>query len=84
MNVLENVIEAPFHVKKMDKAQAKQKAQSLLEKVGLKDKALSYPKNLSGGQKQRVVPQAVNMIETKNRETNSPASQLFFIVTHTC
>ncbi|MEH7304592.1 amino acid ABC transporter ATP-binding protein [Neobacillus drentensis] len=54
MNVLENVSEAPIHVKKMDKAQAKQKALSLLEKVGLKDKALSYPKNLSGGQKQRV------------------------------
>ncbi|MGZ4159809.1 MAG: amino acid ABC transporter ATP-binding protein, partial [Neobacillus sp.] len=54
MNVLENVMEAPLYVKKMDKAQAKQKAQDLLEKVGLSDKALAYPKNLSGGQKQRV------------------------------
>lgn len=52
--VLENVMEAPLFVKKMAKEEAKKEAQSLLEKVGLSDKADVYPSKLSGGQKQRV------------------------------
>ncbi|MGG0720416.1 amino acid ABC transporter ATP-binding protein [Robertmurraya massiliosenegalensis] len=52
--VLENVMEAPLFVKKMAKEKAKKEAQSLLEKVGLSDKADVYPSKLSGGQKQRV------------------------------
>lgn len=54
MSVLENIIEAPMQVKKMDKKEAKDKALSLLDKLGLSDKASSYPFQLSGGQKQRV------------------------------
>ncbi len=54
MTVLENVIEAPTHVKKVPKAQAIEEAKSLLAKVGLSDKADVYPSKLSGGQKQRV------------------------------
>lgn len=54
MNVLENVIEAPVHVKKMKKADAEKLAMELLQKVGLADKSKSYPSQLSGGQKQRV------------------------------
>ncbi|MEF2097519.1 amino acid ABC transporter ATP-binding protein [Peribacillus simplex] len=54
MTVLENVIEAPIHVKKVPKAQAIEEAKSLLAKVGLSDKADVYPSKLSGGQKQRV------------------------------
>ena len=52
--VLENIIEAPIHVKGMDKAAATSKAKQLLNKVGLSDKADVYPSKLSGGQKQRV------------------------------
>lgn len=52
--VLENVIEAPVHVKKMSRKQAVEEAKVLLEKVGLADKADEYPSRLSGGQKQRV------------------------------
>ena len=52
--VLENIIEAPVHVKGMDKAAAISKAKQLLSKVGLEDKADVYPSKLSGGQKQRV------------------------------
>ena len=52
--VLENIIEAPIHVKGMDKAAATSKAKQLLNKVGLADKADVYPSKLSGGQKQRV------------------------------
>lgn len=54
MTVLENVIEAPTHVKKFPKAQAIEEAKALLAKVGLSDKADVYPSKLSGGQKQRV------------------------------
>ncbi|MFF2287410.1 amino acid ABC transporter ATP-binding protein [Peribacillus butanolivorans] len=54
MTVLENVIEAPTHVKKIPKAQAIDEAKALLAKVGLSDKADVYPSKLSGGQKQRV------------------------------
>ncbi|MGG0787526.1 amino acid ABC transporter ATP-binding protein [Peribacillus simplex] len=54
MTVLENVIEAPTHVKKVPKAQALEEARALLAKVGLSDKADVYPSKLSGGQKQRV------------------------------
>lgn len=52
--VLENITEAPIMVKKMPKDQAIAEARSLLEKVGLSDKADVYPNKLSGGQKQRV------------------------------
>lgn len=52
--VLENIIEALVHVKKINKAEAIETGLVLLEKVGLHDKANVYPDKLSGGQKQRV------------------------------
>jgi polar amino acid transport system ATP-binding protein len=54
MTVLENIIEAPVHVKKIPKDEAIKEAKALLQKVGLDDKADVYPSKLSGGQKQRV------------------------------
>lgn len=54
MTILENMTLAPVKVKKMDRAQAEEKALALLERVGLKDRANDYPIQLSGGQKQRV------------------------------
>lgn len=54
MTVLENVIEAPVHVKKVNKAKAIEQGKVLLDKVGLSDKYDVYPGKLSGGQKQRV------------------------------
>ncbi|GAM16637.1 glutamate transport ATP-binding protein [Mesobacillus selenatarsenatis SF-1] len=53
-NVIENIIEAPVHVKGISKAQAIKEARELLDKVGLADKEKVYPSKLSGGQKQRV------------------------------
>jgi polar amino acid transport system ATP-binding protein len=53
-NVIENIIEAPIHVKGIDKEQAIKEARELLVKVGLADKETVYPSKLSGGQKQRV------------------------------
>lgn len=52
--VAENVMMAPILTKHMNKAEAREKALELLDKVGLKDKADVYPHTLSGGQQQRV------------------------------
>ena len=54
LTVLENITIAPVELKKMTKAQAREKAMELLDKVGLAEKAEVYPAQLSGGQKQRV------------------------------
>lgn len=54
LSVLQNVIEAPVHVKRMSPADATAQALALLDKVGLAAKAQAYPSELSGGQQQRV------------------------------
>lgn len=54
MTVLQNIMLAPIKVKKIPKEQAKHIAIELLEKVGILEKAESYPEQLSGGQRQRV------------------------------
>ncbi len=54
MTALQNVIEAPILVQKQSRAEAKATAQTLLELVGLADRADHYPAQLSGGQQQRV------------------------------
>ena len=51
---LQNVMEAPVHVLGVPKAQAEEEALALLRRVGLGDKAGTYPGKLSGGQQQRV------------------------------
>jgi len=51
---LENVTESLVYVRKLDKAKAKKRGLELLDRVGLADKADSYPAFLSGGQQQRV------------------------------
>nr|WP_307774803.1 amino acid ABC transporter ATP-binding protein [uncultured Cetobacterium sp.] len=53
-NVLENLMIAPVKVKGEKSDVVEERALKLLEKVGLKDKALAYPSHLSGGQKQRI------------------------------
>jgi len=54
LNVMDNMILAPTHLKIMSKEEAREKAMELLRRVGLEDKAEAYPSQLSGGQKQRV------------------------------
>lgn len=54
MTIKENIMLAPVKRKKMSKEDAEKKALELLTRIGLSDKADSYPSQLSGGQKQRV------------------------------
>ncbi len=54
LTALENVIEGPVQVQRRRPAEAKDEAMALLRRVGLADKAGSYPSQLSGGQQQRV------------------------------
>ncbi len=54
MTALGNVMEAPVHVKRVPRPQARQRALELLDQVGLADRVDYYPAQLSGGQQQRV------------------------------
>ena len=54
LTVIDNILLAPCKVQKRKKEEVSEEAMALLERVGLKDKAKSYPRELSGGQKQRV------------------------------
>ena len=54
MNVMDNILLAPTRVQKRPRAEVRDEAMALLKRVGLEDKAKSFPSQLSGGQKQRV------------------------------
>ncbi len=54
MTILENVTLGPIKVRNMNKSDANELGLKLLDKVGLKEKAINYPDQLSGGQKQRI------------------------------
>lgn len=54
LNVIENMTLAPIELKKCSPEEAEERAMRMLKRVGLEDKAESYPNQLSGGQKQRV------------------------------
>ena len=54
LNVVDNITLAPLKVQKRNKMDAEAEAKELLARVGLSDKAASFPRELSGGQKQRV------------------------------
>ena len=76
MTALENVIEAPVHVKHVAKNEAVRQAKVLLERVGLADKLDSYPSQLSGGQQQRVAIARALPMKPKLMLFDEPTSAL--------
>ena len=76
MTILKNITLAPVSLKLQTQAQAEEKARSLLDRIGLSDKADTYPAMLSGGQKQRVAIVRALAMNPKVMLFDEPTSSL--------
>ena len=76
MTILKNMTLAPMKLLRRSQAEAEKKAMELLARVGLADRANSYPSQLSGGQKQRVAIVRALMMEPEVMLFDEPTSAL--------
>jgi len=76
LTILENLIEAPVHVSRVSKAEAVDRAEALLAKVGIADKRGHYPSQLSGGQQQRAAIARALAMEPQVLLFDEPTSAL--------
>ena len=76
MTVLDNITLAPMKVRKIERARAEMRAQELLDRVGLGNKAAAYPNQLSGGQQQRVAIARALAMQPKVMLFDEPTSAL--------
>lgn len=76
LTILENVMEAPLVVQRRDRREVEQEALDMLAKVGIRDKADSYPNQLSGGQQQRAAIARALCINPRVMLFDEPTSAL--------